>query len=1352
MRAGRLRLCAVNRIVSLALSLALVQPAVADDAIDSWVGGMLAAQTTAAPAAPVGLAADLSLSLSDMPDPAPVGSVVSYQANLDFSAPQPGTEGTSVQVIFFYTAGMVFQSGGGGGWSCSPGTVIQCSLASSLIAPDSTQFNLQFQMPATPQTVQLRGTASFVGATDTNPDNNTNITETTTVVEVGADLSLNVQAGASSVTAGDPVSYTAQVGNLGPGGIAGLTLVGSVSGPVSLNSLGGTGWACSNSATTFNCSYGPSLLAGNNTPVLNINATSGPGGGIAQLSATADAPDANAPVAGNASVSVTASGALSLSKTDSVDPVQLGEQFFYNLAVTNTGNSELSGLSLIDNLPTGLAFVAASGPGWSCSPASGGVQCSFASTLAAGATSTVRIDVEPLQVGTLVNTASVSDALGTIGADASESTTVIDLPQLSLSKRAERSQVRIGEELSFDLVVRNVGSSTATNLRLSDQIPAGLTLVGASGSGWSCTDSGGTVSCNRGSLAAGAESTVVIQTEVVGPPGPVLNVASLATDSADSQPLTDSATIIILAQEVRAPDLNLSKTTDVDPVNVEAQFNYLLTVNNNGGDATGITLTDPLPDGVSFIAASGAGWTCSGGQLVSCSFPGTLAAGGSTQLTLSVRAPATPGLLVNQASVSTPDEINTADNTASVSTTVVSDGGGGELQEADLELGGSVSTMSAAAGEVVSFSLLPRNNGPDAASATSLSGNAVRGIELLSAQGAGYSCQTTAGTFQCAGAALPVGAGPVLSVQARLTGAPGSSALLSAQVSGPQDDPAPGNNTVELQVAIEVPEPTGADLSLLKVASANPVEAGADFSYTLTVTNAGPAAATNVVLTDSLPAALEFLSVVGTGLSCNGGAVVSCQAATLASGASATVLINVRAPATAGDIQNTASVSSASPDPNPANNSASVSVSINERSAQSIEQELSALVVNDPTAAAAAGPVSELCADPAPAFAQQCRIILEASAAGDANAVSDALRAIAPDEVLGQTAAVLQLADRQFVNVDARLAELRGGAGGFSLSGLTVVSGGQAVPLSLFQGLFADDQMEVGGSGDLISPWGGFINGTISWGDQNLDRGNRNVTLDYDSYALTAGVDYRFSTRMVAGVALGYSNFDSKLTEQGEMTAKGLTLSGYGSWYFSDRAYVDGRLSYNRGDLDHVRFIRFGSGGDVIDLRATGSTDSSQLAIALGAGYHYNTGPWVITPSGFIRYIDVSVDGFSETGAGANSAIFGDQNVSTVQAGFGMSVTRAFSLRSGVISPQLDINFIHESSDDLRVQARLVGADPSIVFVLEPDEPDQSYGNIGLGFVYVTSNGRQAYLSYRETFGQDGLSSGTLNLGARFEF
>lgn len=1597
MRAGRWVVSRWSRIGGLALLLGLVSTANADEAVDSWVGGMLAVQTQGAtratPAAPTGIFGDLSLAIADSPDPVPVGSTVDYQATLNFTSTLAGTEAGSVQVTFFYTAGMVFQGASGPGWACTPGTVIQCSLGGVLTAPESTQISLQFQMPATPQSVQLRGTASYIGPPDSDPANNTNITETTQVVVVGADLSLNLQAGSSSVVAGDPVSFSAQVGNLGPGVIAGLTLNGAVNGPVTLSGLSGSGWSCTNSATSYSCSYGPNLLAGNSTPVLTISGNSGPGAGTAQLSATANAPDANAPVMQNASVNVVTPAVLSLSKTDSADPVQLGQQFSYDLTVTNSGGQAASpGLVLVDDLPNQVSFVGASGPDWSCSGSSS-VQCVLGGSLAAGGSSTVRIDVRADQPGLVSNTASIGDAGGPL-ASASETTTIVDQPSLSFSKLADRNQVPIGETVRFDLVVRNTGSTTASDLRISDRIPAGLGLLSAAGAGWSCVDSAGTVFCNRATLAAGEESTVAIETEALGPAGAVLNFANLEVGSS-SQAATASITIVD-EQPPLPPDLSLSKTDDVDPVNVGAEFNYLLTVSNTGGDANDLSLTDQLPEGLTLLSASGIGWSCSGGPLVSCSFPGSLPTGGSTQVVLRVRAPTTPGQLTNQASVSTEGETNTADNSASESTTVVladdpppdlslskaddvdpvvvnaefnylltiSNSGGsangltlsdqlpeglslisasgigwscqdgapvncsfggtlaggastqlvlrvrapatpgqllnqasvstegevnlannsasetttviaaaeppdlnlsktddvdpvnagaefnylltvgnsggvasgltltdrlpegmsfisaagtgwtcqggalvnctfsgtlasgastqivlrvrapnspgqllneasvstegevnldnntasesttvvGQSVAADLALGGSVEPISAAQDVVVNFLLLPSNAGPDPAGSSSLNGAAVRGLSLLSAEGAGYSCNVTASSFDCAGPALPLGAGAALTVRGRLTGMPGSSALLSAQIASPLQDPNPANNGIDLQASIEVEVPTGADLSVSKVASANPVEAGAAFSYTLSVSNAGPAPAQNVVLTDALPAGLEFVSIAASGLSCSGGPVISCQVDTLAVGASASVVINVRAPAEAAEVQNTANVSSTTTDPNPANNSATATVGVDERSAASIEDELTTLVVNDPTASAAAGPVSQICADPSPAFAEQCRILLQAADEGRSNDVSDALRAIAPDEVLGQTAAILELADRQFVNIDSRLAELRGGSGGFSLSGLTVVSGGQAVPLSLFRGMFANDEMEVGGSGDLISPWGGFINGTISWGDQDLDRSNANVTREYDSYALTAGVDYRFGVNAVAGVALGYSNLDSELSEQGEMTAKGLTLTGYGSYYINDRTYIDGRVSYNRGDLDQVRFIRFGSGGERIDLRAVGSTDSTQFSVALGAGYHYNTGPWVITPSGYVRYTDVSVDGFSESGAGGNSAVFGDQDISTVQTGIGISITRAFSLSHGVISPQFDLNFVHESTDDLTVQARLVGADPSIVFLLEPDDPDQSYGNVGLGFVYVTANGRQAYLSYRETFGLDGLSSGTINVGARFEF
>jgi uncharacterized repeat protein (TIGR01451 family) len=112
-----------------------------------------------------------------------------------------------------------------------------------------------------------------------------------------------------------------------------------------------------------------------------------------------------------------------------------------------------------------------------------------------------------------------------------------------------------------------------------------------------------------------------------------------------------------------------------------------------------------------------------------------------------------------------------------------------------------------------------------------------------------------------------------------------------------------------------------ADLAITKVDSADPSRAGRDLTYTITVKNNGPNAATNVTVTDDLPGSLSARSSAASQGSCSGTTVVTCAIGNLANGASATVTIVVR-PSSAGTISNTATVSATEADQNTANNSA----------------------------------------------------------------------------------------------------------------------------------------------------------------------------------------------------------------------------------------------------------------------------------------------------------------------------------------------------------------------------------------------------------------------------------------------
>ncbi len=117
---------------------------------------------------------------------------------------------------------------------------------------------------------------------------------------------------------------------------------------------------------------------------------------------------------------------------------------------------------------------------------------------------------------------------------------------------------------------------------------------------------------------------------------------------------------------------------------------------------------------------------------------------------------------------------------------------------------------------------------------------------------------------------------------------------------------------------------TRTDLSLVKSDDVDPVAPSATLSYTLAVTNSGPADAQNLVITDTLPAGVAYVSgsVNVPGGSCSESAgTVTCTLSSLAVTAAATATIETTAPASEGSINNTASVSADQIDTATGNNS-----------------------------------------------------------------------------------------------------------------------------------------------------------------------------------------------------------------------------------------------------------------------------------------------------------------------------------------------------------------------------------------------------------------------------------------------
>jgi len=119
-----------------------------------------------------------------------------------------------------------------------------------------------------------------------------------------------------------------------------------------------------------------------------------------------------------------------------------------------------------------------------------------------------------------------------------------------------------------------------------------------------------------------------------------------------------------------------------------------------------------------------------------------------------------------------------------------------------------------------------------------------------------------------------------------------------------------------------------ADVSVAKTAPAT-VSPGAPVTYTITVTNAGPQSASNVTVTDVLPAGTTFVSATPSQGTCSGTTTVTCTLGAIAANGNATIALTVNAPLTPTTLSNSATVTNTPEiDPTPGNNTSPGTITI----------------------------------------------------------------------------------------------------------------------------------------------------------------------------------------------------------------------------------------------------------------------------------------------------------------------------------------------------------------------------------------------------------------------------------------
>ena len=246
-------------------------------------------------------------------------------------------------------------------------------------------------------------------------------------------------------------------------------------------------------------------------------------------------------------------------------------------------------------------------------------------------------------------------------------------------------------------------------------------------------------------------------------------------------------------------------------------------------------------------------------------------------------------------------------------------------------------------------------------------------------------------------------------------------------------------------------------------------------------------------------------------------------------------------------------------------------------------------------------------------------------------------------------------------------------------------------------------------------------------GDYELTDGY--TEYDHSAGGFALGADYLFGGNSIAGFTVAYADTSIDLTQ---VVAKADIESWSGGLYatrFSDRAYLEGGISYANQSFVNQRTLMIGS-----EVRTATSDHNGDTWMAFfGGGREIDFGRWQMEPYATLYYFDISEDGFQETGANSLNQIIGPKSNKALLGEIGTTVVRLQDVPNGVIDWHASLAYNHDFEiDDGTIIYAYEGL-PGSVFTIDDRNITAGSAVFGAGLAYIRQRSTLSF-DYRGQF------------------